>query len=276
MTDKNVWFVTGAGRGMGVDIVNAALAAGHAVVATGRKPDAVTRALTETDQSLVVTLDVTRPDDARAAVAAAVKRFGRIDVLVNNAGNFYAGFFEEVPAGDFRSQIETNFFGPVNVTRAVLPVMRAQRSGLVVNISSTAGISGDPFTSAYVAAKFALEGWTESLTHEVAPFGIRTMLVVPGFFRTELLTDDSTKWPEPSIDDYAAKTRETIAAWRTMSGRQSGDPAKLAAALVQLAAQPAPPLRWPAGADAVAAFERKAEVLLAQANAHRALSSSLA
>ena|SRR5438552_3264540 len=276
MTDKNVWFVTGAGRGMGVDIVNAALAAGHAVVATGRKPDAVTRALTETDQSLVVKLDVTRPDDARAAVAAAVKRFGRIDVLVNNAGNFYAGFFEEVPAGDFRSQIETNFFGPVNVTRAVLPVMRAQRSGLVVNISSTAGISGDPFTSAYVAAKFALEGWTESLTHEVAPFGIRTMLVVPGFFRTELLTDDSTKWPEPSIDDYAAKTRETIAAWRTMSGRQSGDPAKLAAALVQLAAQPAPPLRWPAGADAVAAFERKAEVLLAQANAHRALSSSLA
>ena len=276
MTDKNVWFVTGAGRGMGVDIVNAALAAGHAVVATGRKPDAVTRALTETDQSLVVTLDVTRPDDARAAVAAAVKRFGRIDVLVNNAGNFYAGFFEEVPAGDFRSQIETNFFGPVNVTRAVLPVMRAQRSGLVVNISSTAGISGDPFTSAYVAAKFALEGWTESLTHEVAPFGIRTMLVVPGFFRTELLTDDSTKWPEPSIDDYAAKTRETIAAWRTMSGRQSGDPAKLAAALVQLAAQPEPPLRWPAGADAVAAFERKAEVLLAQANAHRALSSSLA
>ena len=276
MTDKNVWFVTGAGRGMGVDIVNAALAAGHAVVATGRKPDAVTRALTETDQSLVVKLDVTRPDDARAAVAAAVKRFGRIDVLVNNAGNFYAGFFEEVPAGDFRSQIETNFFGPVNVTRAVLPVMRAQRSGLVVNISSTAGISGDPFTSAYVAAKFALEGWTESLTHEVAPFGIRTMLVVPGFFRTELLTDDSTKWPEPSIDDYAAKTRETIAAWRTMSGRQSGDPAKLAAALVQLAAQPEPPLRWPAGADAVAAFERKAEVLLAQANAHRALSSSLA
>jgi NAD(P)-dependent dehydrogenase (short-subunit alcohol dehydrogenase family) len=261
---------------MGVDIVKAALAAGHAVVATGRNPDAVTRALAKTDQLLVLKLDVTRPDDAVAAVAAAVERFDRIDVLVNNAGNFYAGFFEEVPSKDFRAQVETNLFGPVNVTRAVLPIMRAQRSGLIVNISSIAGISGDPFTSAYVAAKFAVEGWTESLTHEVAPFGIRTMLVVPGFFRTELLTDDSTRWPEPSIDDYAAKTRETIAAWRQMSGRQTGDPAKLAAALVHLAAQPEPPGRWPAGADAVAAFERKAEVLLAQANAHRALSSSLA
>ena len=276
MTDKNVWFVTGAGRGMGVDIVNAALAAGHAVVATGRKPDAVTRALTETDQSLVVKLDVTRPDDARAAVAAAVKRFGRIDVLVNNAGNFYAGFFEEVPAGDFRSQIETNFFGPVNVTRAVLPVMRAQRSGLVVNISSTAGISGDPFTSAYVAAKFALEGWTESLTHEVAPFGIRTMLVEPGFFRTELLENASTTWPEPTIDDYAERTRQTVVAWQGMNGKQGGDPTKLATALVQLVGREEPPLRWVAGADAVEAIEQKARTLLDQADAHRKLSSSLA
>jgi NAD(P)-dependent dehydrogenase (short-subunit alcohol dehydrogenase family) len=276
MTHNKVWFVTGAGRGMGADITNAVTAAGHAVVATGRNPDAVSRAINSTDQTLVLKLDVTRPDDAQTAVDAATKRFGRIDVLVNNAGNFYAGFFEEVPPEDFRSQIETNFFGPVNLTRAVLPIMRAQRSGLVVNISSIAGIVGDPFTSAYVSAKFALEGWTESLANEVAPFGIRTMLVVPGFFRTELLTDDSTKWPTPAIADYAAKTRETIAAWRTMSGRQTGDPAKLAAALVALASQPEPPLRWPAGADAVAALERKAELLLAQANAHRALSSSLA
>src|SRR5438309_9814050 len=184
MTDKNVWFVTGAGRGMGVDIGKAALAAGHAVVATGRNTDAVARALGAAADLLVVKLDVTRPDDARAAVAAAVERFGRIDVLVNNAGNFYAGFFEEVPPEDFRAQIETNLFGPVNLTRAVLPVMRAQRSGLVVNISSTAGISGDPFVSPYAAAKFGIEGWVESLTPEIAPFGIRTMLVEPGFFRT--------------------------------------------------------------------------------------------
>ena len=278
MTDKNVWFVTGAGRGMGVDIARAALGAGHAVVATGRNPDAVANAigLRTSDDLLVVKLDVTKPDDASSAVAAAIARFGRIDVLVNNAGNFYAGFFEEISPDDFRAQIETNLFGPVNVTRAVLPIMRAQRRGLIVTISSTGGITGQAFVSAYSAAKFGVEGWMESLAPEVAPFGIRTMLVEPGFFRTELLTDDSTKWPEPSIDDYADKTRETVSAWKKMSGLQGGDPAKLAGALVQLASQTEPPLRWPAGADAVDTFEKKANELRAQANAHRALSSSLA
>ena len=152
MTDKNVWFVTGAGRGMGVDIVKAALAAGHVVVATGRNPDAVIKALGEAADLLVVKLDITRVDDAKAAVAAAIERFGRIDVLVNNAGNFYAGFFEELSPEDFRAQIETNLFGPVNVTRAVLPVMRAHRRGLIVTISSTGGISGQAFVSAYSAA----------------------------------------------------------------------------------------------------------------------------
>jgi NAD(P)-dependent dehydrogenase (short-subunit alcohol dehydrogenase family) len=276
MTDKNVWFVTGAGRGMGVDIVKAALTAGHAVVATGRDPDAVRQALGDADDLLVVELDVTRLDNAVAAVAAAVERFGQVDVLVNNAGNFYAGFFEELSPADFRAQIETNLFGPVNVARAVLPVMRARRRGLIVTISSTGGISGQAFVSAYSAAKFGVEGWMESLAPEVAPFGIHTMLVEPGFFRTELLTEASTKYPEPSIDDYAEKTRQTVAAWKGMSGLQGGDPAKLAKALVQLASQAEPPLRWAAGADAVATFEQKARDLLAQANAHRELSSSLA
>jgi NAD(P)-dependent dehydrogenase (short-subunit alcohol dehydrogenase family) len=276
MTDKNVWFVTGAGRGMGVDIVKAALAAGHAVVATGRNTDAVARALGAAADLLVVKLDVTRLDDAVAAVAAAVERFGRIDVLVNNAGNFYAGFFEELSPEDFRAQVETNLFGPVNVTRAVLPVMRAQRRGLVVTISSTGGISGQAFVSAYSAAKFGVEGWIESLAPEVAPFGIRTMLIEPGFFRTELLTDESTKWPDASIDDYAEKTRQTVTAWKKMNGLQGGDPAKLAKALIQLADSDEPPRRWPAGADAVETFERKGKELLAQASAHRALSSSLA
>src|SRR5204862_1745122 len=181
MTDKSIWFVTGAGRGMGVDIVKAALAAGHAVVATGRNTDTVAKALGEADQLLVVKLDVTRPQDAKATVAAAVERFGRIDVLVNNAGNFYAGFFEEITPEDFRKQVETTLFGPMNVTRAVLPVMRAQRSGLVVAISSTAGIVGQEFCTAYAASKFGAEGWIESLTPEVAPFGIGTMPVEPGF-----------------------------------------------------------------------------------------------
>jgi NAD(P)-dependent dehydrogenase (short-subunit alcohol dehydrogenase family) len=275
MTDKSIWFVTGAGRGMGVDIAKAALKAGHAVVATGRRTDAVARALGRSEHLLALELDVTRPEDATAAVAAATQRFGRIDVLVNNAGNFFAGFFEELPPDDFRAQIETNLFGPVNVTRAVLPLMRAQRRGLVITISSTAGISGQAFVSAYAAAKFAIEGWVESLAPEIAPFGIRTMLVEPGFFRTELLTEESTKYPEASIDDYAGKTRETVAAWKGMHGRQGGDPAKLAKALVQLAGQAEPPLRWPAGADAVATFEQKARTLLAQADAYRALSSLL-
>jgi NAD(P)-dependent dehydrogenase (short-subunit alcohol dehydrogenase family) len=276
MTDKKVWFVTGAGRGMGVDIARAALAAGHAVVATGRNPEKVAAAVGAADDLLAVKLDITEPADAEAAVQAAVERFGRIDVLVNNAGNFYAGFFEEIPPEHFRAQVETNLFGPLNVTRAVLPVMRAQRSGLVVTLSSIAGMIGAAFNSAYAASKFALEGWMESLTPEVAPFGIRTMLVEPGFFRTELLEDASTTWPEPSIDDYAERTRQTVVAWQGMNGKQGGDPAKLATALVQLAGQDEPPLRWVAGADAVEAVEQKARTLLAQVDAHRELSSNLA
>jgi NAD(P)-dependent dehydrogenase (short-subunit alcohol dehydrogenase family) len=276
MTDQKVWLITGAGRGMGVDIARAALAAGHAVIATARNTDTVTAALGKDDDLLAVRLDVTDPAGAQAAVQAAVERFGRIDVLVNNAGNFYAGFFEEISPKDFRTQVETTLFGPVNVTRAVLPVMRAQRSGLVVAISSTASIAGGEFCTAYAAAKFAVEGWIESLTPEVAPFGIRTMLVEPGFFRTELLTPESTTYAGPSIDDYAERTKQTIAAWNGMNGRQGGDPAKLAGALVQLAGQEKPPLRFVAGADAVATVEQKAKGLLAQAGAYRELSGNLA
>jgi NAD(P)-dependent dehydrogenase (short-subunit alcohol dehydrogenase family) len=268
--------VTGAGRGMGVEIARAALAAGHAVVGTGRNADTVTAALGQDDDLLAVKLDVTNPADAQAAVKAAVGRFGRIDVLVNNAGNFYAGFFEEISPEDFRAQIETTLFGPLNVTRAVLPVMRAQRSGLVVAISSTAGIVGQEFCTAYAASKFAVEGWIESLTPEVAPFGIRTMLVEPGFFRTELLTPESTNYAEPSIDDYAERTKDTVVAWQGMNGKQAGDPAKLAHALVQLASQDEPPLRFAAGADAIATVEQKAKELLAQTDGYRDLSSNLA
>jgi NAD(P)-dependent dehydrogenase (short-subunit alcohol dehydrogenase family) len=276
MTHKKVWFVTGAGRGMGVDIVRAALAAGHAVVATGRDPERVGTAVGPHEDLLTVALDVTDPAGAQAAVDAAVERFGRIDVLVNNAGNFYAGFFEEIPAADFRAQVETNLFGPLNVTRAVLPVMRAQRSGHVVTMSSTAGLIGQEFCTAYAASKFALEGWMESLTPEVAPFGIRTTVVEPGFFRTDLLTPESTNYAEPSIDDYAERTRQTVTAWKGMNGLQGGDPAKLADALVRLAGLEQPPVRWVAGADAVQGVEQKARDLLAQVDAHRELSSSLA
>ena len=276
MSDKNVWFVTGAGRGMGVDIAKAALAAGHAVVATGRNPEKVASVLGAHDDLIVVALDVTDPASVETAVRAGVDGFGRIDVLVNNAGNFNAGFFEELTPEEFRAQIETTLFGPINVTRATLPVMRGQRSGLVVTISSTAGIVGGEFLTAYAASKFGVEGWMESLAPEVAPFGIRTMLVEPGFFRTELLTPESTKYAESSIADYAERTAQTVTAWQGMNGRQGGDPAKLADALVHLAARDEPPLRFPAGADAVTTFENRAKLLLAEADANRELSSNLA
>jgi NAD(P)-dependent dehydrogenase (short-subunit alcohol dehydrogenase family) len=276
MTDKKVWFITGAGRGLGVDITKAALAAGHAVVATGRNPERVTAALGDHEDLQVLGLDVTDPAAAQSAVQAAVGRFGRIDVLVNNAGNYYAGFFEEISPDDFRAQIETNLFGPLNLTRAALPVLRAQRSGLVVTISSTAGLVGGEFMTAYAASKFGVEGWMESLAAEIAPFGIRTLLVEPGFFRTELLTAESTSYPENSIDDYAERTKQTVEFFNSMNGKQGGDPAKLADALVELAAQDEPPLRFVAGADAVEAAENKAALLLAQADAYRELSSSLA
>jgi NAD(P)-dependent dehydrogenase (short-subunit alcohol dehydrogenase family) len=277
MSEKKVWFITGAGRGLGVDIAKAALAAGHAVVATARTAESVTKALGAHDDLLAVDLDVTDPTAAQAAVAATVERFGRLDVVVNNAGNFQAGFFEEMTPEAFRSQIETTLFGPVNVTRAALPQLRAQRSGLVVTISSTAGIASPvEFTTAYAASKFGVEGWMEALTPEVAPFGIKTMLVEPGFFRTELLTPQSTQYAEPTIADYAERTKQTIEAWRRMNGKQGGDPAKLADALVELAALEEPPVRFAAGADAVATFEKKANELLAQADAHRDLSTSLA
>jgi NAD(P)-dependent dehydrogenase (short-subunit alcohol dehydrogenase family) len=277
MSEKKVWFITGAGRGLGVDIAKAALAAGHAVVATARGAGSVTTALGEHDDLLAVDLDVTDPAAAAAAVDATVDRFGRLDVLVNNAGNFQAGFFEEMTPEAFRSQIETTLFGPVNVTRAALPQLRAQRSGLVVTISSTAGIAvaGD-FLTAYAASKFGVEGFMEGLAPEVAPFGIKTMLVEPGFFRTELLTPQSTQYAEPSIEDYAERTTATVEAWQGMDGKQGGDPAKLAGALVELAALEEPPARFAAGADAVATFEQKATELLAQADAHRELSTSLA
>ena len=275
MTSNKVWFITGAGRGMGVEFAKAALAAGHSVVATGRNIETVRKSVGAHDELLVVKLDITNPASAKDAVEAAMKRFGRIDVLVNNAGNFYAGFFEELSQEQVERQVRTNLFGPMNVTRAVLPVMRKQRSGHVVSLSSMAGLVGQAFCSAYAASKFGVEGWMESIRFEIEPFGIRTTVVEPGFFRTDLLEAASTIWAELSIDDYAERTAQTKPAWQAMSGRQSNDPAKLAKALVKLVDSGQPPLRWVAGADALPTAEQKARDLLAQIDAHRELSASL-
>jgi NAD(P)-dependent dehydrogenase (short-subunit alcohol dehydrogenase family) len=260
---------------MGVDFAKAALAAGHAVIATGRSTEAVAKAVGEDQELLVVKLDVTSPQDAKAAVEAAVERFGRIDVLVNNAANFYGGYFEELTPEQIEHQLATGLIGPMNVTRAVLPVMRKQRSGHIMSISSGAGLSGFEFNSAYAAAKFGLEGWMESLGPEVAPFGIHATIVNPGFFRTALLTPESTTYATPSIADYADRHAQRQQWYDSMNGQQAGDPAKLARALITIASLEQPPFRFIAGADALGIAEQKAKDLQAQANAFRKLSTSL-
>jgi NAD(P)-dependent dehydrogenase (short-subunit alcohol dehydrogenase family) len=276
MKNKKAWFITGASRGMGVDFAKAALAAGHAVVASGRNSAAVSRALGQSNDLLAVKLDVTSRADSEAAVRAAVDRFGRIDVLVNNAASFYAGYFEELTPEQFDRQLAASLIGSMNVTRAVLPVMRKQRSGHIISISSAAGLVGFEFCSAYAASKFGLEGWMESLHAEVAPFGITTTIVNPGFFRTELLTEQSTNYAEPSITDYDERRGPLLEYWKAQNGKQSGDPAKLARALMTIASQEPPPRRFIAGADAIATAEQKIADLKAQIEAHRELSTSLA
>jgi NAD(P)-dependent dehydrogenase (short-subunit alcohol dehydrogenase family) len=277
MKESKVWLITGAGSGIGLEIAKAALAAGNKVVATGRDVNKVTKAIDDsTDNLLVVKMDVTNPKEIYIGVKSAIEKFGTIDVLVNNAGNFYAGFFEELSQDQVERQIAINLFGPMNVTRAVLPVMRRNKSGHIISISSTAALVGYELCSAYAASKFALEGWMESLQMEIAPFGIHTTIVEPGFFRTNLLEPSSTIWSELQVEDYADRIAALKPWWQSMSGKQGGDPAKLAAALLQISSENTPPKRWMAGADSIAEAERKAKELQEQANAYRDLSSSLA
>ena len=275
MTNNKVWLITGAGRGMGVDIAKAALAAGHQVVATGRNTDSVAKALGENENLLIVKLDVTKQADADAAVNAAVAKFGRVDVLVNNAANFIAGFFEELTQEEIEQQLKTSLYGPMIVTRAVLPVMRMQRSGHIIAISSTAGLTSLEFCSAYSASKFGLEGFIHALQTEVAPFGINTTIVNPGFFRTELLTEQSTKYADNPIGDYSERREQLMQFWEGANGQQTGDPAKLAEGLIKIASEEKPPLRFLAGADAVATAEQVSTTLQQQVNAYRELSSSM-
>jgi NAD(P)-dependent dehydrogenase (short-subunit alcohol dehydrogenase family) len=275
-TQNKTWLITGAGRGMGVDIAKAVLAAGHNLVATGRNPDAVAQALGDSDRLLVVKLDVTSRDDAEAAVTAAVERFGGIDVLVNNAASFYAGFFEELTPEQIERQFAVSLFGPMNVTRAVLPIMRRQHSGHITTISSLAGFAGSAYTSAYAASKFAVDGWMESLAPEVEPFGIHTTVVNPGFFRTALLTPESTNYAHASIEDYAERSAAQREFFESMNGKQGGDPAKLAQALLTITDQRKPPFRFIAGGDAIAQAEATLAERQQQIDTYRELSASLA
>ncbi len=273
---SKIWFITGATRGIGAELARAALAAGHSVVATGRKEEDVRRALGDSSRLLPVALDVTKPRQIEEAVRTAVAKLGRIDVLVNNAGYGLVGAVEELSAEELAAQFETNVLGLAAVTRAVAPVLRAQRAGRIFNVSSAAGIVGFPGAAAYCASKFAVEGLSESMAHELAPLGIHVTIVEPGYFRTEFLTGDSVRYAAKVVPDYDATVGAARRSAREMNGQQSGDPKKLAQAILTLAEAERPPLRFIAGADAVGALEASIASRRADLEAYRELSLSLA
>jgi NAD(P)-dependent dehydrogenase (short-subunit alcohol dehydrogenase family) len=269
-----VWFITGASRGFGALIAEAALAAGDAVVATARDPAAVVRRLGANERLLAVRLDVVSATQAQNAVGQALKAFGRIDILVNNAGYGLLGAVEEAGAAETERLFATNVFGLLGVTRAVLPHMRRQRAGHVINISSVGGYTGYPGWGVYGATKFAVEGISEALAAEVAPLGIKVTVVEPGFFRTDFLDDTSLSRTAQEIEDY----RETVGRARAhaadVNHGQRGDPAKLAKAFIVLANAPKPPLRLPLGSDTVERIEAKNAFVAAELAAWRTLATS--
>jgi NAD(P)-dependent dehydrogenase (short-subunit alcohol dehydrogenase family) len=272
---SKTWFITGAGSGIGAGIAKAALRAGERVVATGRNLDKLHRALHDVagENLALVRLDVADEAEARAAVAEALRRFGRIDVAVNSAGYSLLGHFEELTVPEFEQQLATNLYGVVHVMRAVLPVMRKQRSGHVINISSLAGVIGFKHCAAYAASKFAVEGLSQSVAAEVERFGIRITVVEPGFFRTDLLDERNVRWPSRTIEDYAAEgsVRET---WSAYDGTQQGDPLKLGEALVEIAGMRDPPKQFHAGSDALELARPALEARLREIGVHEQLSRS--
>jgi NAD(P)-dependent dehydrogenase (short-subunit alcohol dehydrogenase family) len=272
---SKVWFVTGAGSGIGAATARAALTAGDRVVATGRNLEKVRKALGDVagDKLAIIQLDVAGEAQAQAAVDEAIKAFGRIDVLVNNAGYSLLGNFEELATADIQNHIATNFYGVMYVMRAVLPVMRKQRSGRIINISSVAGVVGLKHTGAYSAAKFAVEGMSLAVAHEVEQFGIKIVVVSPGFFRTDLLAAQNARYSNSAIADYAGEG-EAEAMWSGYNGKQQGDPAKLGDVLVKLAAMENPPRQFMAGSDALEAVTPVLEGRLAELRAYAGLSKS--
>ncbi|MEN5364663.1 oxidoreductase [Brevundimonas intermedia] len=274
-TTQKTWFVTGAARGLGAGIARAALDAGDRVVVAGRNRDALIKAFgPDSDTVLSVALDVTDAAAIAAAVEAAMARFGRIDVLVNNAGYGHLGIFEETTAQDARSQFDTNVFGLFEMTRAVLPVMRAQRSGHVFNVSSVGGMVGGASGGIYCASKFAIEGFSESIAQEVGPFGVHVTIVEPGFFRTDFLDATSVVYAANPIADYAEASAALRGFYEARSHNQAGDPAKLGQALVSLSNAENPPVRWAAGTDAIGMIEGKIAGLTTELEAWRDLSVS--
>jgi len=272
---SKVWMITGAGSGLGKGMAKAALLAGDRVVATGRNLEKLRQALGDeaTEKLALVPLDVSDEGQALSAIQEVVQRFGRLDVLVNNPGYSLLGNFDEMTASDIEHLFATNFYGVVNVMRAALPVMRLQRSGHVINISSLAGVIGFKHCAAYAASKFAVEGLSSSVAAEVESFGIKVTVIEPGLFRTDLLDPRNAKWTSLSVQDYAgeAKAEEQ---WSAYHGIQQGDPAKLGAVLVKLARTDNPPKQFLAGSDALATVKPVLEGRLVELRAYEDLSKS--
>lgn len=271
---KRVWLITGASRGIGALIAEAALADGNAVIAAGRNVDAIAKRLGESPALLPVALDVTDEAQAKAAVAAGLARFGRIDVLVNNAGFGLLGAVEESSDADVRRMYDTNVFGLLNVTRAVLPTLRAQRAGHVINLSSLGGYRSGAGFGAYCSTKFAVEGLTEALHAELKPLGIHATVVEPGYFRTDFLDATSLTVAGAIIDDYDATSGNVRRIAAGLNHQQPGDPAKLAAAMITLADAATPPLRLPLGTDALRVIAEKNEYVAEETEAWKALAQS--
>jgi NAD(P)-dependent dehydrogenase (short-subunit alcohol dehydrogenase family) len=272
---SKVWFITGAGSGIGAATARAAVKAGNRVVATGRNIDKLRSALSDVagDSLAFVQLDVANEAQAKGAVDAAMKASCRIDVLVNNAGYSLLGNFEELSTAEIEKLMATNFYGVMYVMRAVLPLMRKQRSGRIINVSSLAAIVGFKHCGAYSAAKFAVEGLSASVAHEVEPFGIRIVAVEPGFFRTDLLDINNAKYAASTIEDYAAEGKAE-AMWSGYHGTQPGDPAKLAGVLVKIAGMHNPPRQFVAGGDALAVVKPALEARLEELRTYEDLSKS--
>lgn len=271
---KRVWFITGASRGLGALIAEAALADGNAVVAAGRNVAAIVKRFGESQALLPVALDVTDDAQAKAAAAAAVAKFGRIDVLINNAGFGLLAAVEESGDADVRRMYDTNVFGLLNVTRAVLPFMRMQRSGHVINMSSIGGYRAAAGFGVYSSTKFAVEGITEALRAELKPLGIHATVVEPGYFRTDFLDASSLVVGKEIIDDYDDTSGKVRRFAVGMNHNQPGDPQKLATALVMLADAKTPPLRLPLGTDTLKAIAEKNAYVAAEMEAWKELSAS--
>jgi NAD(P)-dependent dehydrogenase (short-subunit alcohol dehydrogenase family) len=271
---KRVWFITGASRGLGVLIAKAALADGNAVVAAGRNVTAIAEHLGNSPALLPVALDVTDEAQAKTAVEAAVEKFGRVDVLVNNAGFGLLGAIEESSDADVRRMYDTNVFGLLNITRAVLPVMRSQRSGHVINMSSIGGYRSGPGFGAYSSTKFAVEGLTEALYAELKPLGIHATVVEPGYFRTDFLDASSLAVAGNVIADYDETSGEVRRRATRMNHNQPGNPEKLAAAMVELVDAQTPPLRLPLGTDTLKAIAEKNAYVTQETETWKALSAS--